>query len=131
MCKCKYECFFYMVNLDQKEGGVRLLAGLPNTTCIIGGDFKDTTRAGGRTDIYWICDVVLKIIQHHDNHNDITILSWVHHGTIYLFRRCGCALDGEEHELDGGDLRLNFLQLRLQSVYRKSLKISKNYSNLF
>ena len=35
--------------------------------------------------------------------------------TTYLFGGGSRALGGEEHELDGGDLRLNVLQLRLQA----------------
>ena len=35
--------------------------------------------------------------------------------TTYLVGRGSCALGGEEHELDGGDLRLDLLQLGLQA----------------
>ena len=35
--------------------------------------------------------------------------------TTYLVGRGSCALGGEEHELDGGDLCLNLLKMRLKA----------------
>ena len=54
---------------------------------------------------------------HHHNHCNF---HHCHHNnkqgrTTYLVRGGGDTLDGEEHELDGGDLRLDLLQLGLQA----------------